>query len=264
MGWTEKGKATPFDNVDIEKVPGIFFLDGDALATFMKQKWTVNQKYPMLRFPSGEEFAIWESGDPDNAGVVHVFGEIDLRYNDERDKAYEHATYVAEQCGYAVDKVGEEQLKVRGQTSDEHYLLTYKDGAIADIKQIKGEWEQPVHPGHILMNDEIKEQLPELYSNEEIGLEAIAPVKYFTPDSSWTWYPSEYDPEHKIFYGLVIGFEIEFGMFSLEELQELRGPMGLQIERDLHYQQKTLRELKEMHESERSADRGEDINDIPF
>jgi hypothetical protein len=34
-------------------------------------------------------------------------------------------------------------------------------------------------------------------------------------------------------------------------MQDVRGPMGLQIERDLYYEPKTLRELKEKHEAER-------------
>jgi hypothetical protein len=32
-----------------------------------------------------------------------------------------------------------------------------------------------------------------LYENEEYGLEAKALVKFFTPDSSWVWYCSEFD-----------------------------------------------------------------------
>ncbi|OGO76840.1 MAG: hypothetical protein A3K41_10995 [Chloroflexi bacterium RIFOXYD12_FULL_57_15] len=65
-----------------------------------------------------------------------------------------------------------------------------------------------------------------------------------------TWYASEFDGE-EIFFGLVIGYEIEFGYFALSELQTTRGPFGLQIERDLHYESKSLRELKAMHEKER-------------
>ena len=32
----------------------------------------------------------------------------------------------------------------------------------------------------------IRKQLPLLYSQEELGLDAFARVKFFTPDSSWT------------------------------------------------------------------------------
>ena len=81
-------------------------------------------------------------------------------------------------------------------------------------------------------------------------MDALAHVKFFTPDSNWTWYASEFDGED-IFYGLVIGFEVEFGYFSLSELQSVHGPLGLPIERDLYFEPKPLRQLFEMHKKER-------------
>ena len=48
-----------------------------------------------------------------------------------------------------------------------------------------------------------------------------------------------------IFFGFVIGFEPEFGYFSLSELESVRGPLGLLIERDLHFEPKSLEELKD-------------------
>ena len=104
--------------------------------------------------------------------------------------------------------------------------------------------------GHELLPKEIKEQLPKLYENEEYGLEAKALVKYFTPDSNWSWYASEFDGED-IFFGLVSGFEVELGYFSLAELGSVNGPMGLPIERDLHFYPKSLKELMQLHKSER-------------
>jgi hypothetical protein len=246
MSWYEKDRPTPFDDSEI---PGIHFLDGDALAIFLRQQWTKGQKYPMVRFPSGEEFAIWESANPERVGIVHIFGEMDLPYRSTRDEAHEIGFNVASQCGYAVKKIDDDKLGVQGQTSEENYLITYQDETIVNIEQIKGEWEQPVHEAHKLMTDEIREKLPELYANEEIGLDAIAPVKYFTPDSSWTWYATEFDGKDTLF-GLVSGFEVELGYFSLSELQSMSGSMRLPIERDLHYTPKTLRELKEIHEKD--------------
>ena len=84
----------------------------------------------------------------------------------------------------------------------------------------------------------------------EKGLDSLAQVKFFTPDSNWTWYASEFDGED-IFFGLVVGFEVELGYFSLSELQSVRGPWGLPIERDLHFEPKTLKELQEMHQRQR-------------
>ncbi len=107
---------------------------------------------------------------------------------------------------------------------------------------MKKEYEPTNHPGHILMNDEIREMLPPLYSGEEKGLDAEAVVKYFTPDANWRWYASEFDGED-LFFGLVSGMEVELGYFSLKELQDVRGPMGLPIERDLHFEPQSLRDL---------------------
>ncbi len=99
------------------------------------------------------------------------------------------------------------------------------------------------------MPQELREQLPKLYENEEYGLDAKALVKFFTPDSNWTWYASEFDGDD-ILFGLVSGFEVELGYFSLAELENVRGPMGLPIERDLHFAPETLQELMQKHRSE--------------
>ena len=93
-----------------------------------------------------------------------------------------------------------------------------------------------------LITEEIRRALPPLYSQDGKGGDVIAPVKYFTPDSSWTWYATEFDGEH-IFFGLVDGLEKELGYFSLSELGSVRGPMGLPVERDLYWRPKTLREI---------------------
>ena len=78
-------------------------------------------------------------------------------------------------------------------------------------------------------------------------MNAKAQVKFFTPDSGWTWYASEFDNDDT-FFGLVIGHVAELGYFSLSELEQVRGPMGLPIERDLHFEPKTLEELKEHYQ----------------
>ena len=107
-----------------------------------------------------------------------------------------------------------------------------------------------VSRGHELLDRALRERLPKLYANEEIGLAALALVKFFTPDSSWTWYASEFDGDD-IFFGLVSGLEVELGYFSLSELEEIRGPRGLPIERDLHFEPKALQELLDTHRRDR-------------
>jgi len=99
----------------------------------------------------------------------------------------------------------------------------------------------------ILLPEEIKKELPKLYANEELGLDALARVKFFTPDSHWTWYASEFDGKD-IFFGLVISLGMETGYFSLSELSEAHGPLGLPIERDLYFVPRTLRELEAHYE----------------
>ncbi|NMC64137.1 MAG: DUF2958 domain-containing protein [SAR324 cluster bacterium] len=100
------------------------------------------------------------------------------------------------------------------------------------------------------MDGNIRQSLPELYSQEEQGLNAQAKVKYFTPDSNWTWYATEFDGQDT-FFGLVNGFELELGYFTLSELQQACGPKGLPIERDIYFEPKSLQELMDMHNKER-------------
>ncbi len=73
-----------------------------------------------------------------------------------------------------------------------------------------------------LLTQEIRKKLPRLYGCEDQGFDAKALVKFFTPDSNWTWYASEFDGED-VFYGLVVGHEIELGYFSLSELEKAKG-----------------------------------------
>lgn len=105
--------------------------------------------------------------------------------------------------------------------------------------------------GMKLLTKEIRKKLPPLYSQDGKGGKAIAYLKLFTPDSSWTWWAVEGSPikdengqevDFKIF-GLVDGHDRELGYFVLSELEEVRGPMGLPIERDLYWQPKMLEEI---------------------
>ena len=96
-----------------------------------------------------------------------------------------------------------------------------------------------------LLTQEIRRKLPPLRGQDGRGGKAIAWVKFFTPDSSWTWLATEGSPEGDdfLFFGLVDGHEKELGYFSLAELQRVRGPLGLPVERDLYWRPKTLAEI---------------------
>ena len=96
--------------------------------------------------------------------------------------------------------------------------------------------------GMELLPKGVREVLPALYSQEKLGGKAVVHVKYFTPDGGWTWYGTEFDGQDT-FFGLVDGNFKELGYFSLSELREACGPMGLPIERDLHWRPQTLQEI---------------------
>ncbi len=85
-----------------------------------------------------------------------------------------------------------------------------------------------------LLTKEIREKFKQIdkQDGKDAG-EHICVVKFFDPTGSWTWYATEFDGEDT-FFGLVDGFELEWGSFSLAELKSVRGALGLGIERDLY------------------------------
>ena len=93
-----------------------------------------------------------------------------------------------------------------------------------------------------LLTKENLKNLPALGSTDGQGDQAVVQVKFFTPWDRGTWYATEYDPETRTFFGLVDGFEKEYGYFSLDELEAVKGPFGLKIERDRGFQGVTLHE----------------------
>ena len=62
-------------------------------------------------------------------------------------------------------------------------------------------------------------------------------VKLFTPDGNATWLLTELNPDIDLAFGLCdLGLgEPELGYVSLSELAAVRGPLGLPLERDLHF-----------------------------
>lgn len=98
-----------------------------------------------------------------------------------------------------------------------------------------------------LLTAELRAQLPALYAQEK-ETDPMVYAKFFTPWSDWTWFVMEgqQDDGDFIFFGLVCGFERELGYFSLNELQELGGPFGLTVERDLHFTPKRKSEITEL------------------
>jgi hypothetical protein len=63
-------------------------------------------------------------------------------------------------------------------------------------------------------------------------------VKLFTPWGGASWLLTELDPDNNdIAFGLCdLGMGCpELGSVSLSEIEAVRGPMGLRVERDLHF-----------------------------
>ena len=79
-------------------------------------------------------------------------------------------------------------------------------------------------------------------SNGDDGTKLKPVVKLFTPDAQATWLLLSID-ENNIAFGLCdlgMGYP-ELGYISLDELQKVRGRLGLPVERDMHfYADKTL------------------------
>lgn len=148
---------------------------------------------------------------------------------------------------------------LRGHLFETLADMTDEDGALVEMEELDSldQWlvfidlqtplEEPPPTGENLLDQASREKLPPLYSTDKQGMKALAHVKFFTPDSDWTWYASEFAGKDT-FFGLVSGFEVEFGYFSLKELQETRGPMGLQIERDLYFEPETFKNIMKFHQ----------------
>jgi hypothetical protein len=98
----------------------------------------------------------------------------------------------------------------------------------------------------LLSAADIARLLP-LYATESVPMaDKIAQAKLFTPWAGWTWFLVEYDPDQRLAWGWVIGLEQEAGYLSLDELEAIRGPGGLTIERDLFFQPIRLGDIPEL------------------
>lgn len=98
-----------------------------------------------------------------------------------------------------------------------------------------------------MLTKEIEKNIPALYATDgqPDDVRKIA-AKFFTPWANWTWYVFEGEKQANgdwEFFGLVDGNEKEVGYFMLSQLTEIRGPAGLRVERDRHFDNKTVADL---------------------
>jgi hypothetical protein len=100
-----------------------------------------------------------------------------------------------------------------------------------------------------LLTEEIKKILPALYSQDEVP-DPLVVVKYFTPDSSWTWLIIEGSVQENadwMFFCKAISHlcpDGELGYVMLSELEQVKGALGLSVERDLYFAPKPLSQCK--------------------
>ncbi len=87
-----------------------------------------------------------------------------------------------------------------------------------------------------LLSEELKARLPKLYEQEG-AIDPIVHAKFSFPAGGWRWYVTEGQPDRGdfTFFGYVIGFEAEWGYFTLRELEEVN-INGLLIERDKDFE----------------------------
>jgi hypothetical protein len=233
--WFERDQPTPFDRFDIA---GRRDLDGDELALKYRQAWVEGKKYPLIHFPSDVERELTTGRGAGTEPHIHIFGRLELPYHTTRDEALALVVPVAKEHGYILSKEHERRLRIANPQTGRSYLLTF-DNEARHISNVE------LFPQFAmeLVSGEVRAVLPPLYSQEQKELEAIAPVKFFTPDSSWSWYATEFDGDD-LFFGLVSGYEVELGYFVLSELESVRGGLGLPIERDVYYHPQTLKDIQ--------------------
>jgi DUF2958 family protein len=86
-----------------------------------------------------------------------------------------------------------------------------------------------------LMTKELERRFAQVGSQEGIR-DPLVIAKFFHPIGPATWWATEYDPDERMFFGFVtlgLGETCdEWGPFALDDLESVRGPLGLGIERD--------------------------------
>ena len=96
-----------------------------------------------------------------------------------------------------------------------------------------------------LLTKELLKRFDEVGQQDDVK-DPLVIAKFFNPSGAGTWYATEYHPDAKIFFGYVSIFgdhNDEWGTFSLDELQTVRGPFGLGIERDRFFTEQPISKI---------------------
>lgn len=104
-----------------------------------------------------------------------------------------------------------------------------------------------------LMTDEIATALTKAKEEgKSVTSEIEIVVKYFTPDANATWFVIDGEREGddwRLFGFCDLGDRqlAELGYVMLSELQEVRGKLGLPVERDLYFPRTTLQDVLDQY-----------------
>ena len=95
-----------------------------------------------------------------------------------------------------------------------------------------------------LLTEQMKKELPALGSTAEESNPMVV-AHFFNPCGAGDWYViegGEVNGDYE-FYGIANIIAPDFGSFRLSELESLKLPLGLTIERDLYWQPKGCQEV---------------------
>ena len=92
---------------------------------------------------------------------------------------------------------------------------------------------------------EFRKNLPSLNAQEG-DPDPIVYIKFLTRNSSWAWYVTEgcSEDDDLIFFGFVVGKEMEWGQFALSELNELCASFDHLVQRDPDFKPARLSKVR--------------------
>ena len=106
-------------------------------------------------------------------------------------------------------------------------------------------------PRMMLLTKELENQIP-LIGTTDKNPDPMVWVKWFTPDSSYTWYITERNPHTGRCFGVTVNpasnMPWELGYFDQKEIESVRGKLGLPVERDKWFKPQPLSQVKAKEE----------------
>ena len=151
MGWIEKDKPTPVDELPIH---GLVFLIGDMVAETTGNEQVRGCKYPIVMTPSGRLVELWDETDPEAAKVT-LFGEMTLPYAGTASGAFMKAREIAQEHDYEAHMIDEETLEIWGPGIADHFLVVYDNQA----RRMAEVWPSKVWPNEASMRSDMYDNI---------------------------------------------------------------------------------------------------------